>query len=83
MRTIKAEPLTHEAYAPYGTFYNMTEPSGYSLNGELHRFFPDRMTESYITRTAFSPILVKKPEVMKITQAEYHTTYTGDHSADQ
>lgn len=38
MRTIKAEPLTYEAYAPYGTFYNMTEPSGYSLNGELHRF---------------------------------------------
>ena len=74
MRTIKAEPLTHEAYAPYGTFYNMTEPSGYSLNGELHRFFPDRMTESYTTRTAFSPILVRKPEVMKITQAEYHTT---------
>ena len=74
MRTIKAEPLTHEAYAPYGTFYHMTEPSGYSLNGELHRFFPDRMTESYITRAAFSPILVKRPEVMKITQAEYHTT---------
>ena len=63
MRTIKVEPLTYEAYAPYGTFYNMTEPAGYSLNGELHRFFPDRMTESYTTRTAFSPILVKKPEV--------------------
>lgn len=39
MRTIKVEPLTYEAYAPYGTFYNMTEPAGYSLNGELHRFF--------------------------------------------
>ena len=43
MRTIKAEPITCEAYAPYGTFYSMTEPSGYSLNGEIHRFFPDRM----------------------------------------
>ena len=21
----------YEAYAPYGTFYNMTEPSGYSF----------------------------------------------------
>ena len=74
MRTIKAEPITCEAYAPYGTFYSMTEPSGYSLNGEIHRFFPDRMTESYVSRAAFSPILVKKPDVMKITQAEYHTT---------
>lgn len=74
MRTIKAEPITCEAYAPYGTFYSMTGPSGYSLNGEIHRFFPDRMTESYVSRAAFSPILVKKPDVMKITQAEYHTT---------
>ena len=74
MRKIKAEPLTCEAYAPFGTFYSMTDPQGYSLNGELHRFFLDRMTESYFTRAAFSPILVKKPEIMKITQAEYHTT---------
>lgn len=74
MRTIKAEPITRETYAPYGTFYNMTAPEGYSLNGELHRFFPDRMTESYVSRAAFSPILVKKPDVMKVTQAEYHTT---------
>ena len=32
------------------------------------------MSESYVSRAAFSPILVKKPDVMKITQAEYHTT---------
>ena len=49
MRKIKAEPLTCEAYAPFGTFYSMTDPRGYSLNGELHRFFPDRMAESYLT----------------------------------
>lgn len=73
MKTIKAEPLTHEAYAPFGTFYQMMAPEGYSLNGDLHRFFPDRMTESYVSRAAFSPILVKKPEVMTVTQAEYHT----------
>ena len=40
MRTIKAEPLTRETFAPFGTFYSMTEPEGYSLNGEIHRFFP-------------------------------------------
>lgn len=38
MRTIKAEQLTREAFAPFGTFYSMAEPEGYSLNGEIHRF---------------------------------------------
>ena len=28
MRTIKAEPLTRETFAPFGTFYSMTEPEG-------------------------------------------------------
>ena len=74
MRTIKAEKLTRDAFAPFGMFYSMTDPEGYSLNGEFHRFFPDRITEAYISRAAFSPILVKKPDVMKVTQAEYHTT---------
>ena len=74
MRTIKAEPLTRETFAPFGTFYSMTEPEGYSLNGEIHRFFPDRIAETYTTRIGFSPILVKKPEEMKVTQVEYHTT---------
>lgn len=74
MRAIKAEALTREAFAPFGTFYSMTEPGGYSLNGEIHRFFPDRIAETYPTRVGFSPILVKKPEEMKITQVEYHTT---------
>lgn len=74
MRTLKIETLTHEAYAPFGTFYNMEQPEGYALAGELHRFFPDRLSESYTTRAAFSPILVKKPEKMVITQVEYHTT---------
>lgn len=74
MRTIKAETLNYETFAPFGTFYSMTNPDGYALQGEIHRFFPDRMTETYPVRTGFSPILVKKPEVMKITQAEYHTT---------
>ena len=74
MRTIKAEKLTHEAFSPFGTFYSMTEPDGYALKGELHRFFPDRVSESYPVRVGFSPILVKKPERMQITQVEYHTT---------
>lgn len=74
MRTIKAEQLTHETFSSFGTFYSMTNPDSYALQGEIHRFFPDRISESYTTRVGFSPILVKKPEQMKITQAEYHTT---------
>ena len=74
MRTIKVEALTKEAFAPFGQYYTMTAPEGYSLNGELHRFFLDRLTAYQGAAVAFSPILVKKPEEMKITAVEYHTT---------
>lgn len=74
MRTIKAEPITHEAFAPYGQFYTMEAPAGYALCGELHQFFPDRLTADSNHRVGYSPILVKKPEKMIITQQEYHTT---------
>lgn len=74
MRTISVEALTHEAFAPFGQFYPMEQPSGYALCGELHRFFPDRLSADSTHRLGFSPILVKKPECMVITQQEYHTT---------
>ena len=74
MKTVKVEKLTHEAFAPFGQFYNMEDATGYALCGELHQFFPDRLTCDSSTRIAFSPIFVKKPEKMIITQQEYHTT---------
>ncbi len=74
MRTVKIEKLTHEAFSSFGQFYKMDTPEGYALCGELHKFFPDRITIDSNTRVAFSPILVKKPEKMIITQQEYHTT---------
>ena len=74
MRTIKVEALTKEAFAPFGQYYTMTAPDGYPLSGELHRFFPDRVVAYQGHSVAFSPILVKKPEVMKVTEIEYHTT---------
>lgn len=74
MRTVTVEPLTLEAFAPFGQFYPMNEPQGYALCGELHRFFPDRVTADSQHRIGFSPILVKKPETMIVTQQEYHTT---------
>jgi len=74
MRIVKAEPITHEAFAPFGQFYNMEKPEGYALCGEIHQFFPDRMNADSQHRVGYSPILVKKPEKMIITQQEYHTT---------
>ena len=74
MRQIKVETLTVESFAPFGTFYRMDQPEGYALCGELHQFFPDRLTADSNHRVGYSPILVKKPEKMIITQQEYHTT---------
>ena len=74
MKTIKAEAITHEAFAPFGQFYAMEQPTGHALCGELHRFFPDRLVADSQHRVGYSPILVKKPEKMIITQQEYHTT---------
>lgn len=74
MRKIKVEKLTKDAFAPFGLYYDMENPEGYPLSGELHRFFPDRLTAHHTTSVAFSPILVKRPDEMKITQVEYHTT---------
>lgn len=74
MLKVKAEKITNENFAPFGRFYNMSEPQGYALKGELHRFFPDRLTACADCNLAFSPILVNKPEKYVITQQEYHTT---------
>ena len=74
MKTIKAVPITHEEFAPFGQFYTMSEPDGYALCGEIHSFYPDRVVADSNHRVGYSPIVVKKPEKMIITQQEYHTT---------
>ena len=74
MKTIKAIPLNNQDFAPFGQFYTMDKPQGYSLNGELHSFFPDRLVADSNHRVGYSPITVRKPEKMVITQQEYHTT---------
>ncbi len=75
MRTVKLEKLTRDAFAPFGEYYDMLNPDGYFLAGELHRFFPDRVAVAGRPGSlAFSPLHVKRPEKMIITSAEYHTT---------
>lgn len=74
MRTIKAVPISYENFAPFGQFYTMEQPKGYALCGDIHQFFPDRLTADSNHRVGYSPIVVKKPDRMIITQQEYHTT---------
>ena len=74
MKTIKAQRLTKQDFAPYGEYYNMANPDGYALCGEIHKFYPDRVLANACGHVGFSAISVKKPEKMVITQIEYHTT---------
>jgi ureidoglycolate lyase len=74
MKQVKIQAISREAFAPFGEFYNMASPDGYALAGAIHKFYPDRLTTACTGRLAFSPLVVKKPERMIITQQEYHTT---------
>ena len=74
MKKVKIQPLSREEFSEFGEYYDLTSPAGYPLTGAIHRFYPDRMTTACVGRLAFSPLVVKKPERMVITQQEYHTT---------
>ena len=74
MKQIKIQPITNEEFAPFGQFYPMNDPKGHALCGELHSFYPDRLTAAAFHNVGYSPITVKKPEKMIITAVEYHTT---------
>lgn len=74
MRTIPVKPISHETFEPFGQFYPMNKPIGYALCGEIHRFYPDRLTASSMYNVGYSPLVVQKPEKMIITAVEYHTT---------
>ena len=73
MREVKAVKINAVDFAPYGTFCNMTEPEGHPLEGEIHKFYPDRISGTCIGSMAFSPIEVRKDERI-VKAAEYHTT---------
>ena len=56
MREVKAVKINAADFAPYGTFCSMTEPEGYPLEGEIHKFYPDRISGTCVGTMAFSPI---------------------------
>ena len=74
MRAIKAEPISKEAYAPFGVYYDYLNPEGYALEGEIHKFYPDRISESSVTRVGYSPISVGREDRRIVKSVEYHTT---------
>ncbi len=78
MKTIKAMPITAENFKPYGSFTSILEPSGNCFPGDA-TFYPDQveMNVSGGRPITFSPLTVKKPERMIVTQAEYHS-HTGE-----
>ena len=75
MRQIKAKEITAENFKEFGSFTDLLNPEGYSLGD----FYQDRlkMHNSGSMQTAFSPLLVHKPEKMVVTTAEYHN-YTQE-----
>ena len=73
MREVKAVKINAADFAPYGTFCSMTEPEGYPLEGEIHKFYPDHISGTCVGTMAFSPIEVRKDERI-VKMAEYHTT---------
>ena len=78
MRTIKAVPITNENFRPYGSFTNFLDPKGNCFPGDA-TFYPDQVELNVHggLPITFSPLAVKKPERMIVTQAEYHN-YTGE-----
>ena len=78
MITIKAVPITTEGFRPYGSFASMLEPTGNCFPG-CATFYPDQVELNVQggKPITFSPLTVKKPERMIVTQAEYHN-YTGE-----
>lgn len=78
MITIKAVPITHENFRPYGSFASMLNPTGNCFPGDA-TFYPDQVELNVQGNKpiTFSPLTVQKPERMIVTQAEYHD-YTGE-----
>lgn len=72
MRQIKAQKLTVEAFAPYGSFCNITDPQGFHMGD----FYRDQivMHVSGEHNMAFSPMIMHKADHMLVQKVEYHNS---------
>ena len=81
MRELKATKINAADFAPFGTFFSMTEPEGYPLQGEIHKFYPldDDMIIHVAPASAGAPVpeltrafIVPKGTMVKINAAIWH-----------
>jgi ureidoglycolate lyase len=75
MRKIKAQKLTKEAFAPFGTYYDVLKPEG----AHLGDFYQDHVTDpvAFGVPMGFSALVAHKAEKMIVKGSEYHN-YTGE-----
>ena len=75
MRIIKAKELSMEAFATYGSYYDMLNPKG----SYFGTFYNDKiiLPVSGNMPIAFSTMLAKKQDKMVVSIVEYHNT-TGE-----
>ncbi len=73
MKTVKIQKLTAEAFAPFGTFVDVLNPSTPSLGSNVHTFYRDasRYYAESSLPLGFSPLVVKE-QGLTVTGAEYH-----------
>ena len=57
MKEITAVKINPTDFAPFGTYCSMTEPEGYPLQGEIHKFYPDRISGTCRGSMGFSPTI--------------------------
>ena len=76
MHTIKAEPISREAYAPFGVYYDYLNPEGYALEGGDSQVLIRTGSVSPARHGwEYSPIAVRKGrKKLVIKSVEYHTT---------
>ena len=72
MRKIKAQELSVEAFAPFGSYTNILKPSGNHLGDFYHD--PVKFFVSGEYPVTFSTLLVHKSEKKIIHTVEYHDT---------
>lgn len=72
MRKIQAQPLSVEAFAPYGYYCNITQPDGFRM-GDFYRD-QIQMHVSGEHNIAFSPLVMHKAAPMLIKAVEYHNS---------
>jgi hypothetical protein len=75
MRKIKAQKLTKEAFAPFGTYYDVLKPEG----AHLGDFYQDHVIDpvAFGVPMGFSALVAHKAEKMIVKGSEYHN-YTGE-----